>query len=143
MAGRLAGLAGDDRLTTWGKDRHSFVNEIAALDEKFHWGCLIITLSGAGGPRPAQVCSQPCGAWNGIRLGLCMEIGVNKLIRRRERLVHLDAPGALVGASFISHSIAAPSGHLVLFMLYKTAKVHVFSRPKSEQMTATYLPTDR
>ena len=58
-------------------------------------------------------------------------------------LAELDAPGALAGASFISHSIAAPrsAGHLVLFTLYKTAKVHVFSRPKSEQMTGTYRPT--
>ena len=43
---------------------------------------------------------------------------------------------------FIHQSVEHGAGHLVvLFMLYKTAKVHVFSRPKSEQMIVTDRPT--
>ena len=39
---------------------------------------------------------------------------------------------------FIHQSVEHGAGHLVvLFMLYKTAKVHVFSRPESEQMIMT------
>ena len=55
----MPGQTGDARLTTWGKDRHSGINKIVALDEKFFVECLIITLSATDWGLSTSACDPP------------------------------------------------------------------------------------